>query len=305
MNSDRAVVDIHNVSRTFGDTTALSGVCLQIREKSLTGLIGADGAGKTTLMRICTTLDQQYEGAVAVLGLSTSIHKKQIRNRIGYMPQRFSLYSDLTVQENLSFFADVYTLPADIRRTRIERLLAFSRLEPFVDRKAGNLSGGMKQKLALSCALIHEPEVLLLDEPTVGVDPLSRQEFWSILHDLHKNGTTIILSTPYMDEVEYCEDIVLLHQGTVLQTGTPREMIDDYPYKLYIIYTCARIPDDLTLPQGIVHVYTTGGSVRIVADRQMSLQKVQDKIGEIFPGEKPVQPVRPDFEDVFIHALTP
>ncbi|MFW5774902.1 MAG: ABC transporter ATP-binding protein [Chitinivibrionales bacterium] len=298
-------VDIRNVHRSYGSTPALAGVTLQIRKNSLTGLIGADGAGKTTLMRMCATLDNDYRGSVTILGISASGDKKsRIRSRIGHMPQRFSLYADLTVKENLSFFADIFTLPPDVREKRIHRLLSFARLERFVNRRAGRLSGGMKQKLALCCALVHEPELLFLDEPTVGVDPLSRQEFWDIIHDLHKSGTTIFVSTPYMDEAELCEELILLHRGTILRSGTPEELIQSYPFSVYRLDSQVRISGKHSYPPGIVHLYTTGGSIRVVARKDLTPQDVRDKMAGIITGSPEIQHIRAGIEDVFINELT-
>ncbi len=299
-----APVSVNSVSRRYGDTAALSDISISIKPNMLTGIIGADGAGKTTLMRICATLDNLYSGTVSVLGYSTLKQRQMIRDRIGYMPQRFSLYPDLSVKENIRFFADIFTIPKDRADARIRRLLSFARLESFVDRKAGNLSGGMKQKLALCCALIHEPKVLLLDEPTVGVDPLSREEFWEILYDLRKAGTTIILTTPYMDEAQLCDDLILLHEGKVISTGTPKEMVDRYPLAIYQLDIADRIPSEKTLPPGIVHIYATGGSLRIVTERQLSREDIQTALEQIIPFAAGLKPAPAGIEDVFIHELT-
>jgi ABC-2 type transport system ATP-binding protein len=199
------------------------------------GLIGPDGAGKTTLIRILSSLLDPDAGECWILDIPVAREPEKIRGIIGYMPQRFSLYPDLTVAENLRFFADLFRVPKAERRQRSEELLEFSRLTPFVKRRAGQLSGGMKQKLALSCALIHTPEVLVLDEPTTGVDPVSRREFWGILGKLKTDGVTILVSTPYMDEAEQCDRIALMHKGKVLTTGRARNIAGEFPGTVFAV----------------------------------------------------------------------
>lgn len=211
----------------------MKGVSLSVQERELFGIIGPDGAGKTTLMRAICTLITPDSGSIMILGMDARRQMVAIRSRLGYMPQRFSLYHDLSVDQNLRFFADLFQVPGPEREERVERLYGFSRLAPFKKRKAGALSGGMKQKLALSCALIHTPEVLILDEPTVGVDPLSRQEFWEILHSIQQEGKTILVSTTYMDETDQCDRVALMHQGTIIVSGTPAEVKAGFRYPLY------------------------------------------------------------------------
>jgi ABC-2 type transport system ATP-binding protein len=221
--SDPAI-RVEGLSRRYGGTTALSSAGFAVERGEMFGLIGPDGAGKTTLMRILASLIDADEGEVRILGLSVRTEAARIREIIGYMPQHFSLYADLTVAENLRFFADLFGVPAAERRKRTEELLEFSRLGPFVTRRAGALSGGMKQKLALSCALIHTPEVLLLDEPTTGVDPVSRREFWDTLGRLRERGVTILVSTPYMNEASLCGRLVFIHRGKILAAGSVEEI---------------------------------------------------------------------------------
>jgi ABC-2 type transport system ATP-binding protein len=207
--------------KAFGDLAAVDGLDLEVEKGEIFGLVGPDGAGKTTTMRImCGILDPDA-GQAEVAGHDVLRHPEQVKRRIGYMPQRFSLYGDLTVAENLAFFANLYHVPRAIRAEREKELLDFSRLAPFRKRLAQNLSGGMKQKLALACTLIHTPEVLFLDEPTTGVDPVSRREFWRILYSLLKEGVTIFVSTPYMDEAERCNRVALIEKGRILLCDTP------------------------------------------------------------------------------------
>jgi ABC-2 type transport system ATP-binding protein len=222
-------IEVRGLKKNYSGENALSGADFRVRKGGLFGLIGADGAGKTTLLRILATLIDADSGEARVLSCDVKEGLSEIRSRIGYMPQRFSLYEDLSVEENMLFFADVFCVPAWERGGRMERLLKFSRLAAFRDRRAGRLSGGMKQKLALSCALIHTPELLILDEPTTGVDPLSRREFWSILKELNQSGVTILASTPYLDEAAFCDEIALFHQGRVLLAGSPDDLLRSPP----------------------------------------------------------------------------
>ncbi len=227
------ILEIENVTKRFEEVDALRGVSLQVARGQIFGLIGPDGAGKTTLMRLVCTLLQPDSGDIRVLGMSVRDQSLAIRSHLGYMPQRFSLYADLTVEQNLRFFADLFQVPAEERQAREEELFTFSRLGPFKKRKAGALSGGMKQKLALMCALIHTPPLLVLDEPTFGVDPLSRQEFWNILHELKNRGTAILVSTAYMDEADLCDQVGLIHRGELRATGTPEAIRRLFTHPLY------------------------------------------------------------------------
>jgi len=226
-------IEIIDFFKNYGKVNAVNGISLQVKTGELFGLIGPDGAGKTTLLRSVCTLLQPSSGRIMVAGKNALTEISSIRRILGYMPQRFSLYQDLTAEQNLLFFADLFLVPSAEREKRIARLYSFSKLEPFKHRLAGQLSGGMKQKLALSCALIHTPEILILDEPTYGVDPLSRQEFWEILKSIQREGTTILVSTAYMEEAELCDRIALMHKGKIVRVGDPREIKQLYPHPLY------------------------------------------------------------------------
>jgi ABC-2 type transport system ATP-binding protein len=208
------------LTRRFGEFVALDQLTLAVGEGEIFGLVGPDGAGKTTTMRLLTGILEPTSGEAWVDGLHAVREAEAIKDRIGYMAQRFGLYPDLTVQENIDFYADLYEVPKAGRSDRLERLLAFSNLTPFRRRQAGNLSGGMKQKLGLACALIHTPRVLFLDEPTNGVDPVSRRDFWRILYQLQQERVTIFVSTAYLDEAERCNRIGLLHQGRLMACDT-------------------------------------------------------------------------------------
>jgi len=217
-------IEIKGLVKRYGKVTAVDGVDLTAASGEMTGLIGPDGAGKTTLLRSLCGLIRFDSGECRLAGLDTARQTAAVRAIVGYMPQRFSLYPDLTVAENLRFFADLFEVSPEDRSRRLERLLKFSRLGPFSDRKAAALSGGMKQKLALSCTLIHTPKVLLLDEPTTGVDPVSRREFWDILSELRGEGVSILVTTPYMDEAGRCDRVALMHKGRILHTDKPADI---------------------------------------------------------------------------------
>lgn len=221
MNNTSAVKTT-SLSKSFAGNLAVHDLNLAISKGELYGLVGPDGAGKSTTMRLLAAIMEPTSGEAWVAGHSILTEGERVKERIGYMSQRFGLYEDLTVMENIIFYADLYEIPARERPDRIERLLGFSNLTPFQDRLAGKLSGGMKQKLGLACALVHTPEVLFLDEPTNGVDPVSRRDFWKILYDLLKEGVTILVSTSYLDEAERCARIGLMHKGRILIEDEPK-----------------------------------------------------------------------------------
>src|SRR5574344_1065828 len=226
-------VEVHNITKHFGKVCALDDVSLTVKSGELSGLIGPDGAGKTTLFRILTTLLVPETGTAMVDGFDTVNQMTDIRRRVGYMPGRFSLYQDLTVEENLKFFATLFGTSIEEGYDSIRDI--YSQIEPFKGRRAGALSGGMKQKLALSCALIHRPSVLFLDEPTTGVDPVSRKEFWGMLKNLQKQNITIVVSTPYMDEASLCDRIALIQNGEFLTIDSPQGIIANYPNTLLAV----------------------------------------------------------------------
>jgi len=218
------IIEVENVTCRFGAVTAVDGVTLSIGEGTIFGLVGSDGAGKSTLLRAMATMIPPSSGRVALDGLDAVSNRREVKRLIGYMPQRFGLYPDLTVDENLAFFMDIFGIAGAERANRRERYLGFSHLLPFADRPAGKLSGGMKQKLGLACVLVHEPRILLLDEPTNGVDPVSRREFWEILLEMNRTGMTIVVSTAYLDEGELCDRLALMHRARVLAEGSPGEI---------------------------------------------------------------------------------
>jgi ABC-type multidrug transport system ATPase subunit len=226
-------ISVKHISKSFKNVNALNDISFEVKEGELFGLIGPDGAGKTTLFRILTTLLIADKGTATVAGYDVITNYKDIRNNVGYMPGRFSLYQDLTVAENLTFFATIFDTTVKENYDLIKDI--YIQIEAFKNRRAGALSGGMKQKLALCCALIHQPKVLFLDEPTTGVDPVSRKEFWEMLKRLQQKGITILVSTPYMDEAALCDRIALIQQGKILEIDTPQAIIKHYPKKIYAI----------------------------------------------------------------------
>jgi len=215
------MVDVKSVSMRFKNVEAIRNVSLKVTRGEVLGLVGSDGAGKSTLLRLIATMINPVQGEIYIDGLNVVSEKQKIKNIIGYMPQRFGLYQDLTVDENMQFFMDIFDVPRSQRKVRREKYLGFSNLLPFADRQAGNLSGGMKQKLGLACVLVHEPQLLILDEPTNGVDPVSRHEFWEILGNMQKEGMTIIVSTAYLDEGERCDSLGLMHNAILLDMAPP------------------------------------------------------------------------------------
>ena len=225
---DRPFVQVNKVSMNFGLVEAVRQVSFDVTQGTIFGLVGSDGAGKSTLLRMIATMIKPASGTILIDGLDAVSEKKQVKKRIGYMPQRFGLYQDLTVNENIDFFMDIYGIRGDERKKRKERYLGFSNLLPFLDRQAGNLSGGMKQKLGLACVMVHEPQMLILDEPTNGVDPVSRMEFWDILNQMRQNGMTILVSTAYLDEGEKCDSVGLMHRSQLLVKAPPAEIRSNF-----------------------------------------------------------------------------
>ena len=295
-------VNVKNLSKSYGKIEAVSEVSFFIQEGELFGLIGPDGAGKTTTMRILCGLLSFDSGQCQVLNFDVVKQLKAIKKIIGYMPQRFSLYPDLTVSENLKFFADLFQVKPSDREERLNRLLQFSKLAPFQKRRADQLSGGMKQKLALSCTLIHTPKLLVLDEPTTGVDPISRREFWEILHDLKKEGATILVSTPYMDEANQCDRVAMMHRGKILAVDSPQNISDLFSDHLLEIIT-----DELIDTSNQLKTLTEIKSVQIFGDKIHVTTQEDDQVIKMiqnnFPGIKSIQMIEPGIEDTFIELM--
>jgi ABC-2 type transport system ATP-binding protein len=271
----RLIIKTENLTRKFGDLVAVDHLNLEIKRGEIFGLVGPDGAGKTTTIRMLAAIMDPSEGHASVAGFDTVKQAEAIKQHIGYMAQQFNLYGDLSVQENLDFFADIFGVRGRDRKERIAQLLRFARLTEFTRRRAAHLSGGMKKKLALACSLIHRPQILYLDEPTTGVDPVSRREFWDILSDLHIEGVTILVSTPYMDEAERCSQVGLMYQGRLIICDTPNrvkgliegDLIEVHPMAEDLgIGLMRRAEATVTSLPGVLEVQTYGDLLHIFVD---------------------------------------
>ncbi len=294
------------LTRSFGPTTAVDRLDLDVAEGEIFGLVGPDGAGKTTTMRMLTGILTPTGGSATVAGCDVVRDAEPLKEHVGYMSQRFGLYPDLTVAENITFYADIYGVRSRERAARMEQLLGFSNLTPFQQRLAGNLSGGMKQKLGLACALIHTPKILLLDEPTNGVDPVSRRDFWRILYQLVREGVTIFVSTAYLDEAERCNRLALLHHGRLLGVGTPAEVKQLMPGALLEVRTSAprRTAALLReqLPDATVGLF--GDRVHIAAKNAPAAeQRTRELVARAGFELISLRPIEPSLEDVFVSVL--
>lgn len=290
--------------KNYGKTEALRGISFSVNKGEIFGFIGPDGAGKTTLFRILTTLLLPDAGHATVEGYHVVKDFRHLRTILGYMPGRFSLYQDLTVEENLKFFAGIFK--ADISKNYHLIKEIYDQIAPFAKRRAGKLSGGMKQKLALSCALIHKPEVLILDEPTTGVDAVSRREFWEMLIRLKSQGITILVSTPYMDEAILCDRVALMQHGSIMASGTPDEIMSSYPHRLFKIST-DRTLELLSLIRkmnGIHSAEMFGSDIHLsVADAETGTEEIVKYLrNNRFLAEKPEE-AKPGIEDCFIDFM--
>ncbi|MBI1912298.1 MAG: ABC transporter ATP-binding protein [Deltaproteobacteria bacterium] len=301
MNNDSSI-KIEGLSKSFGDVLAVDGLTLDIKKGELFGLVGPDGAGKTTTLRLLAAILEPSAGEAWVTGYSIKSDGERIKEHIGYMPQRFGLYEDLTVIENINFYADIYEVTKKERAERIEKLLGFSNLTPFKDRLAGKLSGGMKQKLGLACALIHTPKVLLLDEPTNGVDPVSRRDFWRILYGLLKEGITILVSTAYLDEAERSTRVGLIHKGKLLTTEEPDKLKKSLGYPMYELWLDdARSSSEFVSKiEGVVSVSIYGDKLHMAIAKRESLDAIIAKIKSNGAEVKSLREILPSLEDIFI-----
>jgi len=303
-----ATIQIHNISKSYGALQAVRDISFEVQAGEIFGLIGPDGAGKTTLFRILVTLLLPDAGSASVAGLDVVKDYKQLRQRIGYMPGRFSLYQDLTVEENLEFFASVFG--TSIRENYDLIAPIYVQIEPFKNRRAGALSGGMKQKLALCCALIHKPEVLLLDEPGTGVDPVSRKEFWDMLRQLRDGGLTMLVSTPYMDEAALCDRVALIQKGQIMALDTPQGIIAAFRQPLFAVRSgnMYQLIKDLRTMEGVADCYAFGEYAHVKALQLPATSKLSGSLVERFLTEKnhrniEVKPTEPTIEDCFIELM--
>jgi ABC-2 type transport system ATP-binding protein len=297
-------ISLDRVVKRYGATTALAGLSLEVRRGEMFGLIGPDGAGKTTAIRVMCGLLHADEGTLRELGLDPVRAHRRLTERVGYLSQRFSLYGDLTIDENIAFFAEVHGV-RDYRRRR-DQLLAMTQLTPFRTRLADRLSGGMKQKLALACTLVHEPDLILLDEPTTGVDPVSRREFWKLLSEFLANGITILMSTPYLDEAERCTRVALVHEGRVLAADEPARLRQLIPGRmLEILAHGTAAADSLRALPGVREAQVFGERIHITLDDDsaQSEERFRAALRETPLGDVAIRPVQPSLEDVFIAKL--
>jgi ABC-2 type transport system ATP-binding protein len=294
-----------NLTKSFNTVVAVDRLNLDIPKGELFGLVGPDGAGKTTTMRLLAAIMDPTSGEAWVTGSSILTEGEHIKEKIGYMSQRFGLYEDLTVMENILFYADLYEVPEKERPPRIERLLGFSNLTPFQGRLAGKLSGGMKQKLGLACSLIHRPEVLFLDEPTNGVDPVSRRDFWKILYDLLKEGITIFVSTSYLDEAERCARIALMHEGKVLMLDRPAAVKQSLGLPMMEVLTSdARSAADIVRHiSGIRSVSIYGDKLHVSVEDRPAADAIAGQLNAAGIEVRGLRDILPSLEDVFISMV--
>jgi ABC-2 type transport system ATP-binding protein len=297
-------IETTDLTRNFGPVRAVDGLNLHVPAGRIYGLVGPDGAGKTTTLRILCGALLADSGRALVAGIDIGKDPEGVRRHIGYMPQRFSLYGDLTVLENMRFFADVYRVPRGERAALTERLLEFSQLAQFRDRRADALSGGMKQKLALACTLIHRPRVLLLDEPTTGVDPVARREFWDILRDaVNQDGMTVLVSTPYMDEADRCHVVGFMRAGKLLASDSPRNLQALIPGVVLEVQAAPRHAAELALRAlpGIRDVQVFGDRLHAVADAAPADDELRRRLADGGAALHAVRAIPPTMEDVFMH----
>ena len=296
-------IESSGITKTFGPTKALDNISFSVNESEVFGFIGPDGAGKTTLFRIITTLLLADEGNMKVLGMDTTLEYKELRKNIGYMPGRFSLYQDLSVEENLNFYATVFGTTVKENYDLISDI--YCHIEPFKKRLAGKLSGGMKQKLALSCALIHKPRLLVLDEPTTGVDAVSRSEFWDMLKKLRQYNITIIVSTPYMDEAMRCDRVALIQNGRILSIDTPQKIREGFTKRLFTVKSAEKYKLITALRENgdILTAYPFGDSIHVT----LMNDKSDNTLSEYLTGkgitDAVIQEAKAGIEDRFLELM--
>lgn len=298
-------IEARGLRKAFDDTVAVDGLDLAVARGEVFGLVGPDGAGKTTTIRMLCGIFPPTAGTATVLGFDVAAYAHEVQRRIGYVPQRFNLYPELTVDENLLFRAKIHEVGGEALARSHERLLSFTRLGRFRHRLAGNLSGGMKQKLALAAALIHEPEVLLLDEPTTGVDPVSRGEFWQMLLGLAEEGMTVLVATAYMDEAERCRRVGLLHEGRLLLCGTPRQIRQEARLTLLQVACDPLLPGRAAArgAAGVRWVEVFGDRLHVAVEREGSARALREALEKAGARVTSIEPVEPGMEDAFFELV--
>ena len=303
---DPIIIQTKNLTRRFGELTAVDCLNMEIARGEIFGLVGPDGAGKTTTLRLLCGLLDPTGGEADVAGYDVARHAESVKDRIGYMAQRFGLYGDLTVAENMGFYADLFGISRSERKQITANLLRMTRMEPFQRRQAGKLSGGMKQKLALMCTLLHRPQILFLDEPTNGVDPVSRRDFWAILYDLVKDGMTVFVTTSYMDEAERCNRVGLMHKGLLIRCDPPEKIKKDMEEVCYEVQTSdqRRARGVLTTCHGVLSVQTSGAAMHLfLSPSETSPQKLQQVLNQKGIDPATFKKTAPTLEDVFIALI--
>jgi ABC-2 type transport system ATP-binding protein len=299
------VLIARDLKKSFGDIVAVDGLSLTVSAGEIFGLVGPDGAGKSTSLRLLVGVLDADSGTAEIDGIPIDRRPEEARELLGYMPQQYSLYADLTVAENLRFFADMHFVPKAERRTRMQRLYEFSRLGPYADRRAGKLSGGMYKKLALSCNLMHTPKLLLLDEPTTGVDPLSRRELWEILYALAEEGVAIVVSTPYMDEAERCHRLGLISRGRFLIVDRPKTIVDGFEEEVFEL----EVEDEDAAQRalrgiaGVRRSYPVGGLLKVTLDPGLGAETIAGGLEAAGVRVLLLEKVRPNFEDIFLSRM--
>lgn len=298
-------LDINNVSKKFGSVVAVDALSLHVAKGEMFALVGPDGVGKTTLIRMLCGIVKPDEGELSVMGYDVRKQTDEVKNRIGYLSQKFSLYGDLTIDENIEFFAEIHGVWN--YKPRREELLEFTRLTPFRSRLAEKLSGGMKQKLALACTLVHTPEIIFLDEPTTGVDPVSRRDFWKVLSSLLKTGITIVMTTPYLDEAERCNRVALMNEGKIMVLGTPTEVKKEMKGEI-VEMVCSNIRTAFSLLKQFTpvrEVQAFGDRLHVVVDRsERDVQPMMEMLSTHSIAVSDWRVVKPTLENIFISLMT-
>jgi ABC-2 type transport system ATP-binding protein len=300
-----ATFEIENLTKKFNQLAAIDNISLEIDKGEIIGLIGPDGAGKTTFLRLLAGLLKPSSGSIIFEGIDIAKNRQKIKEFIGYMPQHFSLYGDLNVSENLKFFADLYGVPSDKFKERKKELLRFSGLSPFEDRSARNLSGGMQKKLVLACNLFHTPEILLLDEPTTGVDPVSRKELWDLLFQLNSQGTTLLITTPYMDEAQRCHKVSFIYEGRMLSYKSPQSLIEERKEEtIELIAEHKQVRELLAKLPGLRSIYPFGETLHLIFESGKGGEEITKEFLEKQGIQiRSLKRITPSFEDVFLALI--
>jgi ABC-2 type transport system ATP-binding protein len=300
------VISVSNLTKKFGENRAVDSLSFDVRRGEIFGIVGPDGAGKSTLLRMMAGITIPAAGEILIDGMDVARNRFRIKESLAYMPQRFGLYEDLTVEENIRFFGRLFGVPRKTIDERTPKLYEFSRLGPFRERLAGNLSGGMKQKLGLACCLIHSPGLILLDEPTNGVDPVSRREFWKILYDLLSDGVTIVVSTAYLDEAERCNRVALMHEGRFIRLGTPAEVKGSVPGALIEIETddIWRAEEALNKSGEFSGIIREGKTLKVfVRNRRSDTERIRSILSKSKTGKVSVKEKVPNLENCFMEIV--